>query len=309
MRYFFPKNDIKVTRWAANRTDVFVNNKDIFSFYLVVLLATISHIFGKNDKPVVFYRYLNVYRSALLECSIFLFDLLVFCLAYFGWLEIRWIAHNLDKETIDRWPGITKVRKSFLLSRAHKVFVTDPILEKIARRILGKDVIPISFGQVYDQVVSDSNVTEAINKLKSRGLRYVGVAANWVEKTSGVEELIAKVIKLRPELGIVYLCNNTTLKSEKISVIHSRSHFKLSDFDFCIKSLDDISIPFSIYHAISENIPIVHNSSDEFTIIFNEYDFGRGVEDVMIREIDPMVSVRFFEKRNWRLAGDKLFES
>ena len=38
------------------------------------------------------------------EALILIFDILIFFQALLGLIELRWIIHNIDKETIDRFP-------------------------------------------------------------------------------------------------------------------------------------------------------------------------------------------------------------
>jgi hypothetical protein len=306
MKYFFPKIDSKMLLWTQGRNDVFRNKKSIFYFYWCVAKAVFRFRISNGSLPVVFFRYLNVYRSIFIELFLLALDYVLFMFAYLGWLEIRWIAHNLDAETINRYPGISRLRRRTLVRIASKVFVTDKILLDEARRRLRNDVIPISFGEVRLNEKSDEVVLKAVSLLRAKGFNHIGVAANWVDKTSGVEDILKNISLKRPDLGVVYLCDNTTIVADNIFVIATKQVFIMNDFNFCVKSLADVSIPYSLYHAMSAVIPIVHNGRDAFTQLFKEYDVGRTVEDVIRNEICIDDCYRFFEFRNWSASSKKL---
>ena len=306
MKYFFPKKDSKVLYWSQGRDDVYLNDKSLFFFYWFVIKAVSCFWILKGPFPVIFFRYLNVNRSLIKELLLLVLDYVLFICANLGWLEIRWIAHNLDVETINKYPGISNLRRRNLVRIASKVFVMDTILVNEARKMIRDDVIPISFGEVRMKEKSDEVVLGAVSLLRSKGFNHIGIAANWVDKTSGVEEILRSIGEKRSDLGVVYLCDNTDIVAENIVVIATRQVFSMTDFNFCIKSLADVSIPYSLYHALSAQIPIVHNGRDAFTQLFKEYDVGRTVWDVIHNDISEEDCKRFFKSRTWKGSSKKL---
>ena len=306
MKYIFPKIDSKVRCWSQGRSDVYLNDKSVFFFYWFVVKAVFRFWMLDGPLPVVFFRYLNVNRSLPKELLLLVLDCALFTCANSGWLEIRWIAHNLDVETFNKYPGISLIRRRKLVRIASKVFVMDTILVNEAKRMIRNDVIPISFGEVKMKERSDEVVLNAVSLLRSKGFKHIGVSANWVDKTNGVEEILRCIGENRPDLGVVYLCDSTNIVAENIVVIATRQVFNMSDFNFCIKSLADVSVPYSLYHALSARIPIVHNGRDAFTQLFKEYDVGRMVEDVIHNDISKEDCERFFASRTWKDSSKKL---
>ena len=308
-KFIFLKRDLKLVGWSGNLKNI-VFSHSYFNFFFIITKSSFLSLFRKK-KDIIYYRYLNTNRFFFAEVLILILDILIFFQAALGLIEIRWIIHNIDKETIDRFPSFTIIKKKILFKISNKKYVLDEILVKSANKIYNSsDIIPISFGKPIIEIETNKNILDEIKLFRKKRL-LVGISSCWVNKSKGVHELIVKTLNEKENIVIFYLGVPFDFSHPRLIKFKTKLNFNIKDFDFCLKSLNDLSIPATLYDCAFYKKPIIYDDCSIFGELVNEYKLGCNINAISTYNFEPILDYQidnFFKKRNWSLARERLFE-
>lgn len=83
--------------------------------------------YGQHPDRIVI-RYLNCRKTFTRSLVFLLSELTVYVYARVAGIDIRWVCHNVDRETIVRYPRLSRARRWLASRFASRVFVTHPLL-------------------------------------------------------------------------------------------------------------------------------------------------------------------------------------
>ena len=308
-KFIFLKKDNKLIGWSGNLTNI-VSCHSYLGFFIIIIKSSFLSLLRKK-KDIIYYRYLNTDRIFFYEALILIFDILIFFQAFLGLIEIRWIIHNIDKETIDRFPLFTLIKKKILFKISTKKYVLDEVLVKSANAIYNcRDIITISFGKPIIEIETNKTILNEIKLFRKKKL-LVGISSCWVNKSKGVHELIVKTLNEKENIVIFYLGIPFDFSHPRLIKFKKKLNFNIKDFDFCLKSLNDLSIPATLYDCAFYKKPIIYDDCSIFGELVNEYELGCNINAISTYNFDPILDSQidnFFKKRNWSLARERLFE-
>ncbi len=229
-------------------------------------------------------------------------------------IDLYWIMHNIDKETVDKRPLLTKIRRGTMKISAKKIFVTDPYFKELHFKH-NKRVEAITFGEKRDGSISRDNL-EKIKKLKdSYDLVSLCVGAKG-EKYTHFKRL-AYLTGLANSNGIrlAFILPAHIAYQEANSISINEPNIDESAIapyvDFVYRINDDISMPYTLYAASCASIPIV-TSKDFFTYkIVERYGIGFDEIDYFSATSDSICEVKknmglFISRSNWGSLSDRI---
>lgn len=279
----------------SERVDYFVSAQDL-----------IRLLFKPGPKRLIF-RYQNSVRNVLSDSA---YTLIIVLIAVFSRplnVELYWILHNIDKETIDKYPRLTLIRRWILDRYCRAIFVTDPLFKDRFFRDSDRHHT-ITFGPKDNGSVSIENLA-AISEARRR-FDIVALC------------LGAKGEKYRHFDRLQYLTQLASEHGKSIlfivprHVVHSGDNVLAIDednlderqvapyVDLVYRVNEDISMPYTVYAACEAQIPIV-TSRDFFTYeIIQTYGIGFSEEEYFVamqKDIDQVKKnmAKFMESRQW----------
>lgn len=231
----------------------------------------------KPCRKTVIFRYQNS-ASNLISDLVYTVILSLVCVARSVFrIRVMWILHNIDRETVDRYPLLTRIRRSLLWTSASRIFVTDTLFKEQFFPDNDK-VSAISFGAKTDGSVK----AETIETLKQcrRANTLVGLCLGATGQKylhfSRLEQLAA--VARRHNLAIVFvLSRGSSVDLDNVVYIDEPNldERAVSQYvDFIYRINDDVSMPYTIYAAASAGIPIVTASGYFTSRIVRRYGIG-----------------------------------
>lgn len=277
-------DDLKIKNWNdAIREESNHENEIIGSKLSPILFPfdLLLKIFCYKKPNFVLFRYLNDSPNLFKSLARFFSEFLVICICLSLNIKIMWLIHNIDKESAENYPYLTKLRRKILRRFTCSFFVTHDFLISYASEILyidqskikvacfGEEInkskisnhIPISY---LDEWSSDCRLGMWIGNhdaKKTIGLDVIGsIIASDKDKTFKFILIgIPKEI-IHKRLITVFNLSNKIL-SERLFIIPTESPFPTNcwkeHIDFLIKPLDDISLPLAYFYSAYTGIPII----------------------------------------------------
>src|SRR5699024_4903557 len=299
----------------------------------------------KKKKPkAIIIRYLNDYkslsRSTLRTCT----DLSTVLLAKILKMKIYWMCHNVDKESKEHHPLLTKLRRKTIIKTASKIVVTDFLLKKYAEdflKVKSDKLDYITFGETnfYEKVDEKDGMHQKIisfiNKNKKEntivGLS-IGNPNNKVRHLFYTNELIKKGKEKGLDIKIIIggplrtfmkstdiieykklLSNSNVLLLEGKIQINEKYLSKFIDFYW--RAYSDYSVPFSVYNATYLKKPLLSLELGLLQEMIIKYDIGVVLEKDMNNILDIIsylndnkkeIFETFNRNHNWQLAAKRL---
>lgn len=343
---FFPRDDFKYREWSKELNklgiDTYADKKSSVFAWLTILTLIIK----KENVSTCIFRYMNdrpsLIKSIILACS----DLVLIYLCKTLSIRILWILHNVDKETHEYHPRVTNFRRNLLKKHAEKICVTDPLLVEHAKR-LGfpkRKLDWICFGRLPKQKSNPetedlkAKIIELKKKLSQKyktkdvfiGLcisspvpkfmhfLYADHITNPVYPSHGIVGLVlyGKIPKGQHfrNIGDEYDKNDRVLHVPKNNII---DEYQIKNHvDFIYRSVDDLSVSYSIYVAASIQKPIITHDIGFIPELVKKNRIGKiiplnkdqasKVISEFLVEWDPVNSDIFLNKFNWASAAKKL---
>lgn len=298
-------SDFKAKAWMQSLESKAVHFNNIRS----LLLAVLSY-----DRKCCIFRYLNS-ESNFFKDLIYTFVICLVCLLKkLLRLDIYWILHNVDKETKDTYPQLTKIKRKVISLSAKKIFVTDSLFLKESSMYFPK-VFPISFGPKHNGVTKNETITD-VQKFSKKFdfvilcLGAVGPKYLHYDKLEFLAEIGERHNK---KVGFV-VSKNILSPSENILLIDEPNidESAINSFiDGIYRINDDISMPYTVYAACTAGIPLISNVECWTFKILQEYGIGFSEEvfftanEKQIYDVKKNMDV-FLSNKSWQSLAENL---
>jgi glycosyltransferase involved in cell wall biosynthesis len=286
MMFLFPHRDRKSTRWGDLLRDTFgIGVVELhwhpFFHWIEIILLSIRN----RSRPVYIFRYLGDYPDIFRTLLRLAADSLTILVCYLAGGHVRWIVHNVDRETFMHHPKLLRARRLIIGLSARKIYVTDECLLPIAREHLNVDAKKlgvVTFG--VDKVPGNDDfsrvVVERIKQIKmsAEPPPLIGLCATAVAQKCWhlfqMEHVLESLNVNRIELVMVLICDVRRASDPEIRSVIERleqrpdvitlpqggmvSELHLKGYvDFIYRSLTDQSIPYTLYNAAEAEIPVL----------------------------------------------------
>lgn len=313
----------------------FFKKPALFSISLLIYA-----IYKKKPKAIII-RYLNDHKLLTKSILLFLSRLSTIFICYLFRIDVFWILHNVDKETTEFFPKLTKFTRKLLGNSAKVILVTDPLLVKTAQEKYPnwKERIDyITFGEREPKKEKSTDIRlldifEKISNIKknndltlfcptSPGDKYIHL-----HFTSKLIEN-AKINNLNYRVVIVggikeYLDINPelerSLSDENIYLLSENITYNIEDIEPYIdaywRAMSDQSISYTLYEAASRKIPILTLNTGFLTEAITKYNLGSSLEldfsnfkqsHDKIKSWDKINAKLFLKSHSWQLAAHRL---
>lgn len=286
MIYFFPHCDTKTRYWGEIlRSEYGIGVCELSSHPFFHWLEVLCVAIKDRSRPVYVFRYLGDYPDffrTVLRCFS---DVLCIAVCFVLRGHVRWIVHNVDRETYMHHPGVLRFRRRIIGWASRKVYVTDDFLLPLARSTLqlGREKLGVvTFGS--EEAVAHPgfsyNVAKALKAASwaPKAAPLIGLCASAVaDKCHHFYALEALLDDLNAEslqVVMVVVCDTRSAKSQRFKALFtslsgrddvilfpnggsiSEVYLK-GTIDFIYRSLTDQSIPYTLYNAASSRIPVL----------------------------------------------------
>lgn len=343
-RVLMQTHDLKARMWAKSARDYGLEITPVaYSMIYSPMLLLGEVIKGRRPKAFVF-RYLNDYPSFTKTCLRYIAEWLLLCMCNVLSIETHWICHNVDRESLEYHPAITKRRRAMLLDNVETVFVTDERLMEPARSHLAPSENKldwICFGklcQSYDRENTASReIVEFISEHRER--EKAALAGLWVGvpfsgKKQHALEMIPRIVGCDEGPSVVMIVigplseNVDTVgraiiegleRNESVFLldryVEVRREPVVEDVDFFWKGVGDFSIPLTLYHAMSLGKPLLVPSGEFLSQYVAEEGIGWFIEEDaenlteatrFVKRWDSRLSRDFLLRHGWRRAARRL---
>ncbi len=252
------------------------------------------------------FRYLNDYPSRSLTLLRLISEIGTILIAKIFKTKIFWIIHNVDKETSEFHPKISKLRRKLVQLSSDKIFVTSHDLCDFAATELGVDPRSLDIACFGPHLEEEAYKTKEISTLKywykqqKRDSSYVGL---WIgsltqKKVDGLEQIdqwvkagetntdkISFIIvgPSKDELERVSpALYDSIVNSDRVFFYEGKLQIPYTDWpeicDFIFKPLNDLSIPLTLYNAASARVPYVAFEGTFLGDLISRFRLGASVE-------------------------------
>lgn len=289
MMFLFPHRDQKSAQWGELLRDSFgVGAVELrwhpFFHWLEIILVTFRHC----SRPVYVFRYLGDYPDIFRTLLRLIADILTIMVCYLAGGHVRWVAHNVDRETFMYHPRLLRARRRIIGFCARKVYVTDESLLPLAHKHLNVDsgkLGVVTFGVEKRPENDDFSrlVSERISqfKMSAEVTPLVGLCATAVARKCWHLFQMEKVLDCLNSNGVnvvmVLICDVRRTSDPEIRSVLEKlilrpdvitfpeggmvSEFYLREqIDFVYRSLTDESIPYTLYNAAQAQVPVLTHS-------------------------------------------------
>jgi hypothetical protein len=334
--YFISHKDLKTKKWVENHPECNIIQLSSSPYLYFLRISLISILNRKH--PIFYFRYLNDYKSIIMQSLRIVTDFfLIFC-CYILRGEIRWIVHNIDRDTIVNHKLLNKFRRNYISFFSKIIFVTDPELMQVAVDKIGykRKIQYITFGEITKDNCDNinANILEKIDMISPN--IYVGLCATaLVDKCEHLKNLETTLDQANSfgdiKVIIVLVANfrNTSstyielrerLKLRKDIILYDEGGninegFLAKRVNFIYRSLSDYSVPFSLYNSTSARLPILTHDIGFCGMIVEKYNLGYVIKknfdfDVFnsfMSNWNEHNAIEFLSKRSWAESSRKLF--
>ncbi len=324
IHYIFPNKDIKSKNWSEVissevRQPIQLNGDIRESLFLVLKYLLL------RKKYIYFFRYLNDYDNFILTLFKFFFEFLICFLTSLSKNKVRWVAHNLNRETSEYYPLITKIRRKVIAYYSESIYLTSELLYPEAQKIKpfskNKEKLKItSFGGKIESDISLSiEIEKSINFIKStkENVKFGLCATSLSEKCyhlRNISKLLDKLNNNSDSFTVMILVadfksdskgrklwvdlfNELSLRDDVV-IFHQGNvseEYLASNIDFIYRTLSDISIPMTLYNACNFKIPIVTDDLGFLKFVVRHYSVGIILDFYDERDFSKIFYERLYE--------------
>jgi hypothetical protein len=318
--------DYKIDQW---RTACEKSNIELLSsgrsviydpFYIISLLS-------RHKRPNAYvFRYLNDYPNLARTLTRLVSEILTVSLCFIFKINIGWLCHNVDRETVCHYPSIMNIRRKTLCKISKSIFVTDPTLIPIANKILTVPYKKLSF-ITFGPTISSPSLVNSYSRKQMATLTkrpnipkhtlIGGSFAYWTEKRLAEIEFIRDMSrhKSSPSLYFIIGGQQVEVLMKKHPELYSDLlesgfvHFvpgfatledliKFFSIDFIVKNYSDYSIPLGLYHALTCNLPIVSQQGTYIGDMIEHYNIGVTIPKNMVDLEHVTIKIKNLSKKN-----------
>lgn len=317
--------DEKAKSWSEAMQEMNINMICENNSPILSPLFLIKDYLNRNVPDFYIARYLNDYDSLAKTLIRVLSELLLVGILKVLKVKLFWICHNVDRESREHYPRISKFRRWIFCISSKKIFVLDSLLIPHAKRILfnfeGK-IEHITFGNIKKKTIGDffsgdERAIEFIKFHKKNAKRpvYVTLCAGAPELKSLHFDYLQKMICSagNSKIDVIAIVAGNFhktprgrefaaryKKNEQIIFFEKYTKFSSSFLehyiDFYFRGYSDMSVPFTVYEAVSYRKPILALRSGFLSELIEEYSLGE-VLDVEFSNLESSF-VRLFRNRD-----------
>jgi glycosyltransferase involved in cell wall biosynthesis len=316
IRIIFTSDDFKTRHWGKELEkfgcEIILNPTDRLTYLNTILRFArplIRQYLLRKKIDVFIFRYLNDSKHLRVSLEFLLRDILTIILCKLINVRMIWLLHNIDKETIEHFPGITKIRRALVKLASSRVLVTDPLLIDYAVQygIKRERVDWICFGRpVYGSpdlrnIRLHQQISDFKNTLRSRGMKNIitglCVSAKADKKAhylhadtivgrcshQGETCVILVLIGDFPEGGDFADAKKRAMESPWILLIEEtfpvNESYIADQIDFFYRSMTDWSVAYSLYVASDQKKPVITHRHGALSDIVEKESIGYVIDD------------------------------
>ena len=302
----------------------------------------IANLLSFNKPNIIIFRYLNDYRSFIKTFFRFIAEIIMVFLCAISRTKIYWICHNIDRESTEYYPYLTKLRRALFVNCSEKILVTDMYLipKAIDTFNVEKKIDYITFGKFNNSVGENKQIERKIinyiSNIKREKNSFItlcaGMANYKTDHFSKLPELIDNAYKNGFNIYAIvmgdiskFLANNYPevldyMKNSKnvlfIEGFHQFNEEAISKYiDFYWRVYKDYSTPATIYKSAEFKKPILTMNQGFLSIAVKKYKLGSIVKDNFVdidnalnglKEWDESYANEFLKEHNWDVAVNKI---
>lgn len=348
-RILFSIEDFKTVLWGQELKKYnceVVSNGPRFYSQIIIL---VSYFFQNKRIHGFVFRYLNDNQSLYESVLFFLRDFLTILACKILRVKIIWLMHNIDQETHQNYPRLSRARRKMVSAASLRIFVTDPNLIEVAERYGFKKhkLDWTCFGTLQRDKPNQKNIELREKILRFReSLKLLGNskiviglcvseparkknhylrADSIVGKCKVMEDFCVGlvIISKYPGGAEFELAKKRTKESPYIMLIEDSfsvdEAFIADQFDFFYRGLTDQSIAYTLYVAANLGKPtIVHNTGALPLVVERERlgyiidDRETEIPDKIASQIqcwNPANAKKFLGDRNWQTGAKRLLQA
>lgn len=349
IRIMFTSDDFKTRQWGAElmkHNCQIIPAEEVNRYLIEVLLSS----FFKGQKIHVFiFRYLNDKKVLRKSIKLFLRDLVIIILCKVLKIRIIWLLHNIDRETKQYYPFLSRLRRKYVARAAGKILVTDPNFIQLAIQegIDKKKIDWTCFGITQRGEPDQRNIAlrEQIISFRQSVLNmgYKNIALGLCVSQGAkkkVHYLFADLItgrskKRKDSCVILVMIGNypegIEFETARKKAIDSPFIFLLDEpfpvneefiadhVDFFYRSMTDLSMAYSVYVACQFKKPVITHDIGALPMVVKKenigYVIGKEEKDIpgfilhSLESWHPLGTEKFLAKRNWQTGSDKLIDA
>jgi hypothetical protein len=356
IRILFTSDDFKTLHWGKelekSGCEIILNPTDRLRYLNTILrfARPLIRQYRLRKKIHVFiFRYLNDSNHLRVSIEFLLRDLLTIVVCKLLNVRMIWLLHNIDRETIEHFPGITKMRRALINLVASRVLVTDPLLIDYAVQygIERGRVDWICFGRpVYStpdprNLLLHQQISDFKNTLRSRGIKNIVTGlcvsakadkkAHYLHAGSivgmcGDQDdscVILVLIGIFPENAEFTEAKKRAMESPWILLIEEsfpvNESYIADQIDFFYRSMTDWSVAYSLYVASEQNKPVITHRQGALSDIVEKEQIGYVIEDdetdipgfitVSAGSWDHQAAGTFLKTRSWETGARRLINT
>ncbi|SDZ46653.1 Glycosyl transferases group 1 [Evansella caseinilytica] len=338
-------DDIKSRKLCVEFERFDINLYRIKGSPIVAFLSILKYIVTKGRPNSIIFRYLNDYPSIIKTILRMTSEATSILISMVFRIDIIWICHNVDKESKEFYPLITRIRRHLFTKASKKILVTDKLLVEKATNVF-KDyrskIDYISFGPNIPADVGNekeqNKIIHFINKIKGDSTKEVIVglcASSANEKNISYEkavQLVKESQKTRYRLILIFVgeINDTMRKRNEGAyeyldvhpdVLMFNKKFQVDEkkmapyVDFYWRAYLDQSVPFTVYNAATIGKPILTTNVGFLGEMVNEYRIGitiynyNNIEAILdeLKTWNKGKLKSFLHESNWETAAKRLY--
>ncbi|WP_157451736.1 hypothetical protein [Cellulophaga lytica] len=328
------KNDLKSKMWKKALSAYDINLVSMDGSPIMWIFFLLKNIVLKKPDAIIF-RYLNDYKSLTKTLARFFSEFLTILFANSLGIKILWICHNIDKETDENFPRITKIRRKLLENYSDRVLVLDRLLIKEANFFFKNSTVEdISFGKIEKENMNEIHMNKIRSFINEDNTKIYGLTVGSINyKTVHFKEipkLIDEAQKNAIDLRMVvcgpignYLMKNDYVLYEFF--INNKDILFIDDYvridesmlngvSFAFKSNVDKSVPLSYYTNASAKLPILALENTFSGKMVNEYNIGFVLKNDYSNLKKVVTNIEnnncnfddFFKTHSWDYAAEKI---
>lgn len=342
----FPTQDFKYNEWSKAFKEFGIETYADSSPFVIKPITLIILLLKNHNICAYFFRYLNDKPSFVKSLLKAICDALIVMICKLANIKIYWILHNVDKETKSHFPSLTRFRRSLLKKFATKIWVMDKLLinHAISIGFDEKRLDWLCFGRPTLKKVNTETLTlknqiisfrQRMEETYGHAKVYIGLCVTspvvkfnhflqaplFVDSASSDDALVCLVIYGQiPDHPDFNHLSEIYDKNEKILHInknHDIDESALSDqTDFIYRSLDDLSVSYSVYVAAAIGKPVISHDVGFLSEMITDYRLGLVVPakpNARIKSISEFLEQwdrtnadRFLSYHSWYIAADKI---
>lgn len=354
-RLLFYSDDFKTENWSRELEklgcEVVRNSTKRFKYFHNTLFharVILNHFVQGKKIDVFVFRYLNDSQHLRVSLEYLARDFINVILCKLLRVKLIWLMHNIDKETIVRFPLISKIRRKIVSGGCDRILATDPHLiefaveygidrEKLDWICFGppEKLIPDKQNQLLKKKIENfkksfykkgiKNVTVGLcvsEPAKKKAHYLYADSITGAFKNDETTCVILVMIGKFPE-GKEYEAAKEKVKrspyilhiDESISV---DEHYISEHIDFFYRSLTDHSIAYTVYVACDVGKPLITHNIGSLPVIIQRENIGFVLNGKTVEESNiihdiknwkPDGNLKFLEKRTWQNGAERLMNN